>query len=361
MTGPVVHSSAFSRRSALQRIGAGLAIATVPALAGAQSSRRAPAAPRGGTSDVLMRTIPKTSERIPAIGLGTFMTFDRIPGTPRAPLGDVMRVYWEGGARLIDTSPLYGSGETTVGDFATALGINEQIFVSNKIWATGEYLADDSHIRRSLDLSASRLWREKIDLMQCHSLVNVDVVVPHLKAWKGEGLIRYLGVTHHENVYHPALLNWVERGELDFLQVNYSIFNRAAEERLLPAAQERGVAVTVNMPFEKARLFKVVEGRSLPDFARDIGAETWAAFFLKFVLSHPAVVCALPATSDPAHASENVAALRGPLPDAAMRRRMIAHMEQIPGFSDIGSMPWYPGKRYPGLIARSQAALRARS
>lgn len=197
--------------------------------------------------------------------------------------------------------------------------------------------------------------------MQCHSLVNVDVVLPYLRAWKREGRIRYTGVTHHENVYHEALLNWVERGALDFLQVNYSIFNRAAEERLLPSAQQRGVAVNINMPFEKARLFKVVEGRDPPAFAREFGAKTWAAFFLKYVLSHPAVTCVLPATSSPAHAVENVAALHGPLPDATTRRRMIAHMEGIPGFATIGAMPWYPDKRYTGLIGRSQAQLKARS
>ena len=352
----------LSRRAALGMIGAGMAVATAPALA---QPGRVPCSSEPGSGvippDILLRTIPKSGELVPAIGLGTFMTFDRIPGASRAALQEVVRAYWEGGARIIDTSPLYGSGETSVGDFATALGINERIFVSNKIWATGEYLADESHIRRSLDLSRSRLWRDNIDLMQCHSLVNVDVVVPHLAAWKREGLIRYLGVTHHENVYHVPLLSWIERDQLDFVQVNYSIFNRAAEERLLPAAQERGVAVTVNMPFEKARLFEVVRGRDLPGFAREFGIESWAAFFLKFVLSHPAVVCVLPATSEPGHAAENIAALRGPLPDADMRWRMVAYMEQIPGFAEIGSMPWYPGKKYVGLIGRAQAELRARS
>lgn len=252
---------------------------------------------------------------------------------------EVVRRYWEGGARVIDTSPLYGSGEISVGHFATALGINDQLFVSNKIWSTGEYLADASHARRSLEQSLGRLWRQRIDVLHCHSLVNVDMIVPYLQAWKMEGLIRFAGVSHHANAYHAPLLGWIERGDLDFVQVNYSIFNRAAEERILPAAAERGMGVLINMPLEKARLHKVVEGHPLPDFAREIGATSWAQFFLKWVISHPAVMCALPSTSNPEHAAENIGALRGPLPDAAM--------------------PWYPDKRYSGIIARARSASHA--
>lgn len=348
-------AAALSRRSVLSSAGAASAAAALAALP-ARTQLRASFPAEG-----LTRTIPSSGEAVPAIGLGTFLTFDLLPGAPRDALRDVMKVYWDGGARLVDTSPLYGSAEITVGDHAAALGVGDRLFVANKIWATGDYLADESHLRRSLELSEGRLWRSRIDLMQCHSLVNVDVVVPYLQAWKREGRIRYVGVSHHENLYHDALANCVGRGGLDVLQVNYSIFNRTAEARLLPAARDAGVAVIVNMPFEKARLFEVVRGRSLPDFAREIGAGTWAAYFLKFVLSHQAVTCVIPATSDPAHARENVAVLRGPLPDADLRRRMIAHMEGLPGFKEIGARPWYPGKRYQGLIGRAQAALRARS
>lgn len=350
--------TAASRRTFLSAAGAGLALAAGPA--SLMSASRA-SAQSGLPDGLLTRRIPSSGEELPAVGLGTFMTFDALPGTSREPFRQVMQIYWEGGARVIDTSPLYGSGETTVGDLATALGISDRMFVTSKIWATGEHLADESEVLRSLERSESRLWRRPIDLMQSHSLVNVDVVLPFLRAWKREGRIRYTGVSHHENTYHAALQTWVERGDLDFLQVNYSIFNRAIEERLLPAAQARGVAVNVNMAFEKARLFKVVEGRDPPAFAREFGAETWAAFFLKYVLSHPAVTCVLPATSSPAHAAENIAALRGPLPDANMRRRMVRHMESIPGFSGVAEMPWYPDKRYPGLISQAQAALRARA
>jgi diketogulonate reductase-like aldo/keto reductase len=323
-------------------------------------AQQADAAPPA-TGPLITRTIPKTEETLPAIGLGTFLTFDTIPGQKRDHLREVVRQYWEAGARVVDTSPLYGTGEITVGDFATALGINNELFIANKIWSTGEYLADESHARRSLVQSLGRLWRERIDLMQCHSLVNVDAIVPYLRAWKKEGRIRYAGVTHHENAYMDVLASWIERGDLDFVQVNYSIFNRQAEERVLPTAADRGVAVLVNMPLEKARLHKVVEGRPLPEFAQEIGATNWAQFFLKWVVSHPAVTCALPSTSNPDHATENVGALRGPLPGREMRARMVQHMETISGFDRIAEMPWYPDKRYPGVIGRSQSELRARS
>jgi diketogulonate reductase-like aldo/keto reductase len=358
---PTLHSPA-SRRDLLKYAGLGVAASALPApllLAGhAYAQNAAPARPPG---DAVMRRIPSSNETVPAIGLGTFLTFDVIPGQRRDHLRDVLRTYWDGGARVVDTSPLYGTGEVTVGDFATSLGINSQLFVANKIWATGEYLGDESHALRSLQLSEGRLWRQPIDLMQCHSLVNVDLIVPYLRAWKKEGRIRYTGVTHYENAYMRPLTDWVRRGNLDFVQVNYSIFNRQAEEQLIPAAAERGIAVLTNMPFEKARLFKVVEGRDVPSFAREFGATTWAAFFLKWVISHPNVTCALPATSNPAHAAENIAALRGPLPDREMRARMVRHMESIPGFSAISEMPWYPDKRYPGIIGRSQAELRKRT
>jgi diketogulonate reductase-like aldo/keto reductase len=287
------------------------------------------------------------------------MTFDLLPGQPRAHLAEVVRRFWQAGGRVIDTSPLYGTGETNIGDFATALGVGDRLFFANKIWSTGEYLGDDSHVRRSLEQSLQRLWRERIDLLQCHSLTNIDVVLPVLQAFKKEGRIDYAGVTHHDPLYFDALADWIDRGNFDVVQVHYSIHARQAEERVLPLARDRGMAVLVNMPFEKARLFKLVEGRPLPELARVIGAENWAQFFLKWVISHPAVTCALPATSNPEHLLENMGALRGPLPDADLRARMVRHMETIPGWSALQQMPWYPDKAYAGLIARAQSELRA--
>ncbi len=360
-----MHSSKAFDSGKRQLLKAGLGTATAASLAPFSmlaSAQAQPAAPAvGQTGAVITRKIPKTGEALTAVGLGTFLTFDVLPGQKRDNLREVTKRYWDGGVRVLDTSPLYGTGESTVGDFVTAMGINDQLFVANKLWTTGEFLADDSHARRSLEQSQQRLWRERMDLMQCHSLVNVDVVVPMLNAWKKEGRIKYVGVTHHENAYHPVLASWIDKGVVDFVQVNYSIFNRGAEEKLLPAAQNRGVGVFVNMAMEKARLHKAVEGRALPDFARDIGVESWAQFFIKYVVSNPAVTCCLTSTSNPAHAAENVGALRGPLPDRAMRERMVKHMESIPAFAEIGSTPWYPGKRDPGIIGRAQAEMRART
>jgi diketogulonate reductase-like aldo/keto reductase len=354
-----------SRRTFIRgAAGLGLATASLPAetMIGMGNAQAQPAGTaQTAAGPVITRTVPRTNEALPTIGLGTFLTFDVIPGQTRDHLREVIQRYWQAGARVVDTSPLYGSGEISIGHFATSLGITDQVFVANKIWSTGEFLSDESHARRSLEQSLGRLWRDRIDLMQCHSLVNVDLVVPYLQAWKKEGRIRYLGITHYENPYHAPLASWIKRGNLDFVQVNYSIFNRAAENRILPAAADRGVAVLVNMPLEKARLHRVVENQPLPAFAKEIGAENWAQFFLKWVISNPNVTCALPSTSNPEHAAENIGALRGPLPDQKMRARMVRHMETIPGFDRIADMPWYPGKRYPGIIARAQAELRARS
>ncbi|TDX70205.1 aldo/keto reductase family protein [Neorhizobium sp. R1-B] len=183
-----------------------------------------------------------------------------------------------------------------------------------------------------------------------------------MQAWKKEGRIRYVGVTHHESGAQDQLADLVERGSVDFVQTNYLIFNRDAERRLLPAAAARGVGVFINLPLEKARLMKVVEGHPLPSFAQEFEAATWAQFFLKWVMAHPAVTTVLCGTSNPEHAEDNVQAMYGPLPDEAMRRRMVAHMETIPGFADIERMPWYPGKdgQYQGMIRAAQATARSR-
>jgi len=339
-----------ARRDFMKTLGIGAAAAAMPASLLTATSAHAQAA------SIITKKIPRTGEVIPAVGLGTYLTFDVLPGQPREHIREVLKRFWDGGGRVIDTSPLYGTGETSIGDFATALGIGNDMFITNKIWSTGEFLADDSHARRSLEQSMQRLWREKIDVMQVHSLVNVDQILPVLGNWKKEGRIRYFGVTHHELPYFGPLAQYVERGEIDFVQVHYSIAIRQAEERILPAALDKGVAVQVNMPFEKARLFKIVEGKPLPDFAAEIGVTNWAQYFLKWVISHPAVTCAIPATNNPAHQSENIGALKGPLPDKEMRTRMLRHMETLPGFDKLASMPPYPGKAYNGIIRRAQAA-----
>ncbi len=349
------------RRSLLKNIGAaGAAAAILPAnsfVAGRAFAQE----PQG---DIIMRPIPRTGEMVPAIGLGTFMTFDVAPGHERAKIGEVVRLFWEAGGRMFDTSPLYGMSEVNLGDFASALGISGDMFITNKIWSTGDYLADDSHAERSLEVSMERLWRERIDAMQCHSLVNAEIVIPLLNAWKKEERIRFAGASHHDPAYFEPLATWVESGQLDFVQVHYSIHTRKAEERVLRAAADQGVAVVVNMPLEKARLHKIVAGRPLPDFAADLGIENWSQFFLKWVIAHPAVTCAIPATSNPEHVVENVGAMRGELPDDEMRARMVAFMEELAGFAELnekGAASWYPGKNYNGLVGQAQAELRERT
>jgi diketogulonate reductase-like aldo/keto reductase len=359
-------SDLIDRRTLMKIAGVGVVAGSVRVARAEQTTGVGYADPTAGQSgvapdDLIVRKIPKGEDVLPAIGLGTFMTFDLLPGARRDHLREVTRRFWAAGGRVFDTSPLYGMAEVNVGQFASALGINDKMFVSNKLWATGEYLADDRQGEDSLRLSCERLWRDKIDLMLCHSLVNVDVAVPLMHAWKKEGRIRYLGVTHYELPYFEALAQWVEKGNLDVVQVHYSIATRQAEERIIPAAADRGTAVAVNMPLEKARLHKLVEGRPLPGFAREFGAETWSSFFLKWVISNPVVTIALPATTNPDHLVENMAAVRGPLPDAAMRKRMVAYLETLPGFATLANMPWYPGKSFRGVIAQGQAAIRGRS
>jgi len=333
------------RRQVLKTLGAGAA-----ALAGPGLFAAAPA--RAARAGMVMRTIPGTSEKVPAVGLGTHMTFDVKPGRPRDNLREVLKLFFDGGGRVVDTSPLYGMAEVSIGDFATDLGITNDLFIANKIWATGEWLGDTSQAERQLRQTTERLWREKIDLMQCHSLVNAGVVVALLKEWKKEGRIRYTGVTHHVPAYYGPLGQFVEKGAVDFVQLRYNIATRKAEEKILPAALDKGVAVLVNMPFEKARLFKIVKDQKLPGFAKEFGARTWAQFYLKWIISHPAVTCVLPATTNPKHQADNIAALHGPLPDQAMRERMVKHMEGIPGFAEVAKMPAYPDKEFDGVIKR---------
>jgi diketogulonate reductase-like aldo/keto reductase len=356
-----------SRRRFLEAAGLTAALAATTGtidLAEAQSLPRpsgVPTAAEAGRSPI-MRSTGRVAGSVTALGLGTFLTFDLLPGADREPLHEVTRRYLEGGVAVVDTSPLYGTGETSLGAFLAGLGGSDRLFVSNKVWSTGEYLADESHALRSLEQSQLRLWRRQLDVMFCHSLVNVDVVVPMLNAWKREGRIRMVGISHHENAYHDIIADLIARGQVDAVQINYSIFNRGIESRILPAAAERGVAVFINMAMEKGRLDKVVQGRPVPDFAREFGAQTWSQFFLKWVMAETRVTSVLTATSNPEHASQNVACLHGPLPDAALRRRMVQHMEGIPGFNSLGGMPWYPDKQaqYQGVIRREQARLRQR-
>lgn len=344
------NASLLPRRDVIKALGIGATTAAFAACSGGRSAQSQNQPESNQTAPLITKEIPRTKERVPAIGMGTFMTFDA-PEQQRPQLQEVMRRFRDAGGRMIDVSPLYGLSEVVVGDAAKAMGMTKDLFIANKIWATGEFLGDRSQAEQQLEQSRQRLSRDRFDIMQVHSLVNVDVIMPLLREWKQEGKIRYLGVTHHDlPLYAAPMAKWIENGNLDFVQVHYSIFERSVEDKILPIAAEKGTAVLVNMPFEKARLFEVVKGKQLPDFAREIGCENWTQFFLKYVISHPAVTCAIPATSNPEHLTQNMGALKGELPDSKMRVRMVQHMESMPEFSKLAQMPWYPGKKFSGLV-----------
>jgi diketogulonate reductase-like aldo/keto reductase len=336
----------MSRRSLLAAAGGGLgALAAASVFPAASTFAQAPA---GRTP--IMRAIPKTGERIPVVGLGTFETFDVTPGEPRQHIREVLRRFHQAGGRVVDTSPLYGMSEASVGDFATELGIAGDLIITNKTWTTGEYLSDDSHSEAQFRRSMERLWRKTMDVQQVHSLENHDQVLHLLRKWKAEGRVRYIGATQWSPEYYDTLERLVRTGGLDFIQVNYSVASRRCEERLLPACADHGVAVQINMPFEKARLFTLAGKQPVPDFAKEFGAASWAQLFLKFVIAHPAVTNVIPATSSPEHVTDNMAALYGDLPDKALLARLVKHMEGLQGFDKVLRDPPYPGKQYGGVV-----------
>ena len=268
------------------------------------------------------RPIPRTGEKLPVVGLGTWQTFDvGASEAERAPLAEVVRLFLSGGGRVVDSSPMYGRAETVAGDLLHAARDLGRPFVATKVWTTGR-AAGEAQMRES----ARRLRADPVDLMQIHNLLDWETHLPVLRAWKAQGRIRYLGVTHYAPSSFPLLERLVEKEGLDFVQLPYSIASREAEKRLLPAAAATGTAVLVMRPFEEGALFRAVRGRALPDWAAEAGATSWAQFFLRFVCAHPAVTAAIPATSRPDHLRENLAAGAGPLPDERTRRRMAAEL-----------------------------------
>lgn len=257
------------------------------------------------------RPIPSSGERLPVIGCGTYVGFDQAPGSPGyAELSGVVDALFAAGGSVIDSSPMYGRAEATTGEILSVEGRRARAFVATKVWTRGR----DEGVRQMRE-SMSLLRSERVELMQIHNLVDWKAHLATLRVWKAEGRVRHVGITH----YTPSAYGEVEavlRAEkLDFLQINYSIDDRQAEARLLPLAAERGVAVLVNMPFGGGGLLRGLLARPLPPWAAEIGCASWAQVLLKFVLSHPAVTCAIPGTRRRAHMQENAAAGAGPVPD----------------------------------------------
>ncbi|MBS0336674.1 MAG: aldo/keto reductase [Proteobacteria bacterium] len=302
-----------SRRAALQ------ALAALPALAmtGPVSATTA-----GG---ILERPIPASGELLPVIGVGTWQTFDvGADAAARGALKEVLRAFSRSGGRVIDSSPMYGSSESVTGDLVAELGLAAKLFVATKVWTSGR----EEGIRQ-METSFRRLRVARMDLMQVHNLVDTAVHTKTLEDWKARGRVRYLGITHYTSSAYADVERWLKTGKYDFLQVNYSLAERESADRILPLAQEKKVAVIVNRPFAEGALFRRVRGKALPDWAREFGAASWAQFFLKWIVSHPAVTCAIPGTGKPEHMLDNMAGGAGALPDAAMRAKMTAYFDSL--------------------------------
>lgn len=267
---------------------------------------------------VIKKPVPTTGELLPVIGLGTWQTFDvGAAGAAREPLRNVLREFVRLGGSVIDSSPMYGRSESVAGDIAAELGVRKQLFLATKVWTSGR----DAGIRQ-MDQSFERLRTQRMDLMQVHNLVDYKTHLATLRRWKEQGKIRYLGVTHYTASAYDELARVLAGEELDFVQLNYSLAERGAERRLLPIAAERRIAVLANRPLAAGELFNRVRGKLLPPWAKEIGCASWAQFFLKYVISHPAVTCAIPATGKVHHLIDNMQAGLNSLPAPAMREKM---------------------------------------
>jgi diketogulonate reductase-like aldo/keto reductase len=278
-----------------------------------------------GGAAALERRIPKSGETLPAVGLGTWQVFD-VAGDPHA-LGqarETLKVFVEGGGRMVDSSPMYGSAEQVTGQLAAELGARPRLFLATKVWTSGRQAGV-----RQMEESLRRLRVDRLDLMQVHNLMDVSTHLATLKDWRTAGRVRYLGITHYHAGAHADLERLVGKGDIDFVQVNYSLAEPEADRRLLGAAAAAGAAVIVNRPFAEGAMFRRVKDRPLPEWAKEAGCASWAQFFLKWILAEPAVTCVIPGTRNPQHVADNLGALTGPLPDPALRRRMAEHFKSL--------------------------------
>ncbi|TWF47549.1 aldo/keto reductase [Neorhizobium alkalisoli] len=269
---------------------------------------------------LIERIIPSSGESIPLVGCGTWQTFD-VGSSPNELEGpsSVIGALVEGGGKLIDSSPMYGQAERVTGEILSRSGLRGKTFLATKVWTRGKESGIDQ-MSRSFEL----LKTDIIDLMQVHNLLDWQVHLPTLKEWKAQGRIRYLGVTHYTDSAHSDLEAAIRTGEFDFVQLNYSVADRAAEKRLLPAAKDLGVAVLVNRPFGEGSLIRRLARMPLPDFARELGTQTWPQLALRYVISHPAVTCAIPATSSSEHMRDNMRAASLPELSSAQKSELLA-------------------------------------
>lgn len=274
---------------------------------------------------MISRPIPASGEQLPVVGLGTYQSFDAGDSAPeREPLREVLQSFVQQGGKLIDSSPMYGRSESVVGDLTAQLGITEKLFMATKVWTSGR----EAGIRQ-MEESMRRMKVTRMDLMQIHNLLDWKTHLGTLKQWKAQGRIRYIGITHYHAGAYGELQRLMRTKDFDFVQFNYSMVEREAEVELLPLAQALGIAVIVNRPFAQASLFSRVRGKSVPAWAEAFDCRSWAQFFLKYILGHPAVTCVIPATAKPQHLLDNMMAGVGRLPDAAMRQRMASFADNL--------------------------------
>ena len=310
-------SNLFSRRDMLKisaGAGAGLALGNWSVFA--QSSQ-----PAG----LIQRAIPSSGERLPLVGIGTARRYNvGTSAEERAPLKEVLKRLPELGGKLIDTAPSYGTAETVVGDLVRDIGNRDRLFIATKV--RKQDLAD---AKKEIEQSFEILHTDKIDLIQVHNLVGLDDVLPVLREMKAAGRIRYVGVSTSSGRQYADFIKMMEIEDLDFIQVNYSMTSRTAAERILPLARDRGMAVLVNLPYSRGRVFQRAGDRAIPDWAADY-ADTWGQFFLKYILANPAVTCVIPGTAKIKYLEDNLGAARGPMPDAAMQKRMEQFYDALP-------------------------------
>jgi len=296
------------RRAALRTLAAAAGAALLPPAFAAAQPRPAP----------LTRPIPSSGEAVPAVGLGTWITFN-VGNDPaaREACAAVMRAFFDAGGRVIDSSPMYGSAQATVGYGLGRLGAPAGLFAADKVWTSS-----GGHGAAQIETSRRRWGVPRLDLVQVHNLLAWDDHLRTLAAMKADGRVRYVGITTSEGRRHREFEQVMRDHALDFVQVTYNPVDREVERRILPLARERGIAVIVNRPFQEGALTRRLARHPLPGWAAEIGCTTWAQAILKFILAHPDVTCAIPATTQPAHARENMAAAADPLPDPALRRRI---------------------------------------
>ncbi|MCB2377526.1 aldo/keto reductase [Hymenobacter sp. BT635] len=273
---------------------------------------------------MLTRLIPSSQEPLPVIGLGTWRTFDVADTRPPAALAQTLETLHAAGGSVIDSSPMYGRSETVVGALTSQLPAPNRFFYATKVWTQGR----EEGIRQ-MEASLRKLRRSTLDLMQIHNLVDYKTHLPTLRDWQAAGRIRYLGLTHYTDSSHSELERLMRQEPVDFVQFNYSILDRHAEQRLLPAAAELGVATLINRPFSEGGLLRHVQGKPLPAWAQEIDCLSWPEFLLKFILSHPAVTCVIPGTGNSQHLASNLRAGTGALPDATLREKMAAYVRSL--------------------------------